>query len=570
MTLKAKKHTLGIMVDGRDLRIAHLGWQGGEITIFSIDQITMPHRLGKAGEPDITVEQEGESAFGLESDTSVTNGFGEELEGDVSGVLVSLLGKYPMKKLQLAVNIPDNQVSFHQFKDDFGLKGKALLQRLRSAINLPASDRSEDAMLDVFKSPDGGLTAVAFGGNIPLVETLLDIRSFLPGGKLRFAAIEANEIALVNLARVTLDLTAGETNVLVHIGRESSNLIVLKGDRPPSFQTIHQGYSSEKVCNTLFSRILLEQEESDVPEINRIILAGEIGLTRATEFFTKQFPEVEVKPIAVDPLNTSQISADDLAFLPKFAIPISMAWDALDRKNDRFVRLDLMPDAIRNFQKVFTIAWHGFVMLGLLFLLMVGLSYGTLARRAAIDNLNHSIQQKQETISSLQSDLMRVGLLQDQIENYESNLRFLDKYIVDPGKWSRLFSKLAKDFDSVGKIWAQQIESVPQGFRIVGKSQYRLPIPRLAYLLPNPNLKRVVRMVTGEGEMTYEFEMTAGIPQPPSPPSEGAPASASTTVTGTAGMADGKWALEQTGTNVNPKKPASAMPDTKRKTSEKP
>ncbi len=517
--LGARKHALGIMLDGTDLRVAHLGWKRGKITVFAVEQITLPRQLDTPKELEVSTENVVTSAFGITPDSLITNGLDDDQAGDVSGMLVNFLGKYPLKKMQLAVNIPDNQVSFHQFKDDFGLKGKALRQRLRGTIPIPPSDRPENAMLDVFKSPEGGLTAAVFGGSIPLVENLMDLHSFLPNRSLRFTLIDTNEMALVNLARAALDLTADEVTVLVYIGREFSSIIVLKGDHPLSFvQAIHEGYESDKVCNTLFSRILLEQEEADLPEIQRIILTGEISSTNANDFFTKQFPEVKVEPIAFDPLDISQLESEDTAVLPNFAIPIAMAWETLDRKNPRFLHLDLMPDSIRNFQKFFMIAWHGFAMLGLIFVLMVGLSYQSLVRWSAIDNLEHFIQQKQVTLVAIQKDLARVGLLQEQIENLEANLHFVDSQIVDPDKWSRLFTKLSKDFASVTRIWAEHIESIPQGFRIVGKSQFRIPVAHLAYLLPDADLRRVIRTVSEKGELTYEFETTAGIPQPEAPP----------------------------------------------------
>lgn len=513
-----RKQVLGIMLDGTDLRVAHLGWKRGKIAVFGIEKISLPRPLGSVRQQDMVVETRVDSAFGISPDAMMTDNLDDDQSGDVSGMLVNVLGKYPLKNLKLAVNIPDNQVSYHQFKDDFGLKGRALRQRLRGTIPLPPSDRPENATLDVFRSPEGGLTAAAFGGSIPLVESLMNLQSFFPSGALKFSLIETNEMALVNLARVTLDLKADEVTVLVYIGLEFSNIIVLQGDHPLAFvQAIHKGYKSDDVCKTLFARILLEQQEANLPEIHRVVLAGEITATKATEFFTQQFSDLKVEPMMFEKLDISELQPDVAAALPHFAIPIAMAWETLDRKNRRFLHLDLMPDAIRDFQKFFLIAWHGFVMLGLIFVLIVGLSYQTLTRWAAIDNLEYFIQQKQETLVSLQSDLARIGLIQEQIDNLQKNLDFVNREIKDPEKWSRLFVKLAGDFASVKRIWADRIESIPKGFKIIGNSQYRIPVSKLAYLLPDADLQRSIRTVSEKGELTYEFETLASIPQPESP-----------------------------------------------------
>jgi len=545
LKINPKKQALGITLDGRDLRIAHLGRQDGKIVIYSFDQITLPHRLGISEDDEVSVEYEDSGGLGFKSESLSSGGFDNESE-DASSVLLNFFSRYPMRDLPLAVNIPEGQAFFQTHKDDFGLKGKTLKKQIWKELNLPADASHEFVTLDLIKSPSGELTSVLFSGNIPLIEALIDLRGFFPGGILKFTLIEPNEIALINLARSTLDFEEDEISVLVYIGREFSSLTLLEGDHPISFvQAIHEGYHSEGVCQTLFSRILLEQEDADQPVIHRIVLAGEIRVTRAYEYFTKQFPEVQVEPIDVGDLDVSLLNNDDLVLFPNYALPIALAWETLEPDNPRFLHLKLIPDSIRKIQKFFQIAWHGVAMLILIFVLMVGMSYRTLVRLSAINNLDHSIKTKQETLDALQSDLSRIGLMQEQIENYESNLRFLDTHIVDPSKWSRLFTKLAEDFENTEDIWMESITSNSSGFNFVGRSLFRKRIPKLSYLLPNADLKRVTRMITENGEMTYQFEITAGVP-PAELTAEELAAQGGTTVKQTAGASDGAWAIENT------------------------
>ncbi|RJP74396.1 MAG: outer membrane protein assembly factor BamD, partial [Candidatus Zixiibacteriota bacterium] len=203
-----------------------------------------------------------------------------------------------------------------------------------------------------------------------------------------------------------------------------------------------------------------------------------------------------------------------IAIFPNFAVPVALAWEALDRRNSRFLHTDLMPPAVRDAQKFFKVAWHGFALLGVVFGGMVLLSYQGLSRWSEIKSHQESIRLKQSTIESLQPEVMLVHQLQGEISLYRSNLDFLDSLIVDPGKWSRLFAELSKDFKIVNKIWIEDIQSDSSGFTLIGKSVSRDRIPQLSYLLPQTNLKRVTRVVSEEGEITYEFEITAKIPTP--------------------------------------------------------
>jgi hypothetical protein len=127
---------------------------------------------------------------------------------------------------------------------------------------------------------------------------------------------------------------------------------------------------------------------------------------------------------------------------------------------------------------------------------------------------------KQSSIQALGPQLTYVRQIQTQLSNYSSNTTFLDSLIVDPGKWSRLFEKLAKDFQAVNRLWIDKIKSDPQGFTMIGRSLARDRIPRLAEGFNGVDLKRVTRVISGGGETAYEFEMTAIQPPPLPPPTD--------------------------------------------------
>jgi TolA-binding protein len=515
------KQVLGAFVDGRDLRLAHLGWEHGEIVIHALESVTLQHRMGKIRAVKTPAamghDSDGKDVFGLEDQVMAPDGvFDEdESEGDVSSALINIFSKYPLAKLKLAVNSPEGQTTYYSFEDDFKLKGKKLLKRLREEIGPLAGGSVDSCLLDHFTAPSGELTAVVFEGSIPLVEELLEVKSFLQGGAPFFALVQSNELALVNLARVALDLPETGHSALVYIGADFSRVIILKGEHPLSFvQPIHEGYTSPQVCQTIFSKILLEQEEAGLPEIENLLLAGEVGMTHAFDFFSHQFPDAKVQSFTPGPLNVNALKPEEIAVFPNFAIPVALAWQTLQPKNKRFIPTDLLPPTIKEAQKYFRIAWHGIILLGFVFSCIALLSYQGLVQRRDIQKLQTSIRQKQESLESLQPELTVLNQIQGQVSNYRTNLEFLDSLIVDPGKWSRLFAKLTQDFSAVSDIWIEDIKSDPQGFTMIGKALARDRIPKMAVGFEGSQLKRVTRTKAESGDLTYEFEMTANVPAP--------------------------------------------------------
>jgi len=516
----SRDQVLGVMVDGRELKIAHLAKQGAEIAILNLETVSLHHRLGKIKTPATLTsnpaEEAGKDIFGFEEAAQKTEAMFESPteEGDVSSLLINAFGKYLEQRIPLAVNVPEGQATYYSFESNFGLKGKKLRQRLREEISPLAGGSLDRAMLDCFQSASGALNAVVSEGSIPFIDELMEVRNFLPTPPV-IRSVSANEIALVNLTRMSLELKPDEITALIYVGSDFSRIIMLRGDQPISFlQTIREGYQTPQICQTLFSKILLEQEEAGLSEVHQIALTGEVGVPHAHDFFTKQFPEARVHLVTPGILNTQLITAEQIAIFPNYAIPVALAWEVLDRKDPRFIRMDLVPQSLREGQRSFKVAWHGFALLGAIFGLMLLLSYQGLSRWSHIRSLDKSISRHQKEIELLQPDLTYIGQLQAQISDYSQNLNFMDSLIVDPGKWSRLFGKLMHDFKSVNQIWIENIKSDSGGFTMVGKTLFRNRVPKLADCLPRTDLKRVTRVISENGEVTYEYELTAGIPAP--------------------------------------------------------
>ncbi len=522
---------LGVMVDGADLRIVHMGKERGEIVVYSMESTTLPTRLGKLrpsevaqpaaaveGDDDIFGFDEAEAAspeHGFEEDTETEGG--SQLE-DVSASLINIFAKYPLNNTRIAVNIPEGQATYYSFESNFGLGGRKLQKRLNEEIAPLTGGTLETAVTDHFSNESGGLTVVVSEGNIPLIEEFIEIKNFLAGGTPYVCQVNSNEISLINMVRTTLDPPEDQITAVIYIGADFSRAVIMKGGDPISFiQSIREGYNSRQVCKTLFSKILLEQEESGLPEINKIVLAGEIGMTRAHEFFTKQFPDAEVHPITPGNLDTSNLKSEELAIFPNFAIPISMAWEELDKKHPKFIRTRLMPRFVKDSQKPMRVAWHGFGLLGVIFACVALLSYQGISRQGRINAASQSIKQKQEAINALQQDIAYVNQLQEQLAQGKSNLAFLEAVVLDADKWSRLFDKLTNDFKSVNNIWVDKVTSTPEGFLLVGRSLTRDRVPALAAGFPGVHLNQVSRVISEAGEQVYEFDFDAQIPPPITP-----------------------------------------------------
>ena len=91
----------------------------------------------------------------------------------------------------------------------------------------------------------------------------------------------------MNLVRMNYDLQPQDVSVVIYVGVEFTRLIFMRGDHFYQFAPIlGEGYDSPNLQNTVYSRLLLEQDNLAIPRINRIILAGESQRIGFKEFLT--------------------------------------------------------------------------------------------------------------------------------------------------------------------------------------------------------------------------------------------------------------------------------------------
>ncbi|MFH1862417.1 MAG: hypothetical protein ABH878_06340, partial [bacterium] len=201
----SEKEVISVAVDGTDLLIAHMGKSRGELIIHSLEQVTLPRRITVSSPVKSLPTGEAVSAdgdvFGIEdSEEPMDRGFAdsESEEHDISGILVNVFSRFPLKKAQIAVNIPEGFTSYYTFENDSGLKGKKLVKHIREEVLKLSGGIHSAAIINHIRLESGGITAVVSEGNSPLITELLDIKKFLPGMP-RFCLVEPNELALVNL-----------------------------------------------------------------------------------------------------------------------------------------------------------------------------------------------------------------------------------------------------------------------------------------------------------------------------------------------------------------------------------
>jgi Tfp pilus assembly protein PilN len=515
------KVALGVFVDGLDVKLAHLSRSGKRVYLRDLKKMTLVRRL----EEEQMLESSGglggdvEDAFNL-STTTIGEGTLEDRGADSNAsVILGLLGEYPRQKYQLSYSISEPVIFYHTLESDGGLKGEKLKTRIIEDLQNLRSIKPEREAVSYFKTEENTILAIVREDGLQLINIFREIKTFLGGRIPKIPTIGSADIALINLIRMNYYFSEDEISILVYVGIEFSRIIFLRGTHFLHFApVIGEGFESPMLQNTLYSRILLEQDNLAIPHIHRIILAGHYGEIDLKTMLGPQFTDIEIEPIRLSNLEISTYEAEgDLGDIEmkiaEYAIPIATAWAILDPTNKLLYSVDLLPKSIKEEQKVFRVAWHGFLVLVLIFLSTLFLTSRIAERNRDIGAMQEGLKVKQAQLVENQRMQTQIDSLEIQMRRYTTSLALFDSLVPGSDRWSKNVSSIANGIEDISSSWITSFRSTPAGGTIInGFSVYRARIPRIVSLFGEAAVLRKVTVQKIREKIVYEFEIE--VPKP--------------------------------------------------------
>ncbi|MBN1540773.1 hypothetical protein JW992_01415, partial [candidate division KSB1 bacterium] len=509
------KQALGIAVNGRQVRIAHLVRDNKSIAVSFLESTTLLADLENPAATPLTRDQrsgseEAEELFGFEQQNRHTEtGFNSPSVQENANVLFALMKKFTARRIPIAFNIPAGMVSYQELNTTLDYDKNVFKGNLLKKIGQWKSGFNSLENVQVLERSDGTLINVAL--NLPQTPTLLSvleqINSFV-SGNLIFSAMTPNEVALCNLARKSYQFNDNkEINIIIQIESEFSRIIFMRGRDLLSVAPIITEPASGEIDRIICSKIHFELDNQNITQVANILLASQATNNDSKEFFEDQFPQSRVGFIVSQPLAeyiANQFSREDLS---EYAVPLSLAWEVLAPSRDAsFTDINLLPHTIIDRQRSLKLSAVGYILLLLLGVGAFGFTWQILAKRLEISQLKRQNSHFEEQIRNNQETVDRVHKLEREINNLGQSLALSDSL----GKgFDDILSFLDKANASVQKtesVWIEKIDKNPTGFTLFGNAMQRKNIP----IFSNTVGESIVRKVTRQdidGRPVYSFEM---------------------------------------------------------------
>ena len=523
------KTAVGVFVDGLSMKYVQLSMKGEEVSLRDFKTVAL---VEKFEEKEIEAEAEQEDAgFGdLNAEEAFGGGEsltpeGEEEAGSNSTVLLGLLNDLRGGKFTLNYALSEPAVTYQEFETDFGLKGSKLKARLIEELSATRSVPPVMDSLDMIVGQQGGLLSVIREDGLQLYDLLSEIRPFMGNDTPNLQVIDSSDIAIMNCVRTSYPLEEEEVTVIVYVGHDFSRIIFMRGTEYMHFAPIiSEGQESPNIENTLYSRILLEQDNIALTRMDRILLAGEAHKVSLLEALEPQFAGSQIEYLKIEGLSTADYESEALGdVLSEYAVPLMTAWKALDTKKESFYQTNLIPNAILEGQKVFKLAWHGYLAAAAIIFSIAFFYNGILEQSQDIRRAREELSQKQLRLADLEMFQARKDVLQGDINRYFAATTTYDSLAPGGDRWSRILHYLATSVEDLNSMWLYKIgpDLTNRNHSLIsGRSIYRTRIPRIASIFERATLKEV-RTKEVRDKVVYEFDIIVekvdknDIPEPP-------------------------------------------------------
>lgn len=500
----ASRSALGLYADGLDLKVAQVVRHGSRMVLLDLHNAKLAQKLEVATQA---------MAAGFESSAETIDltqqSFQEAPEREAnSAIITEIFNRYRKRKSVLALSIGDPYVFYHPIEVPGKQKPEKIIAKIIDELQATRSGVVRDQIQLLSTTVESGYVGVVREQDIPALDLIMSAKPFLGPSMPKIAFVESSDIALVNLVRNNYPLRVDEVTVIVYVGMEYTRLIFMRGRGLFNIAPIiGEGADSFSVQNTIYSRILLGQDNLSLPRIDRVILCGECKNFDIKGFLSSLLVGAEVDYLQLTRVDSSQLPAGGSDLIPQYAVPIASAARAVAGKTRTYYVANLTPPRILEGQKIFKLAWHGLILSLFVFGSTFYFTYDFATNESEVSKVRSDVVMKRVQAAEVEALRSRDADVQSQFGKYSNAGTILDALIPNTERWSSLMSSLSQTVQGVGGLWLTDVHQINDAtYSIAGYSVYRDRIPRFAMLYPGSVLKKVV-IADIRGKTVYDFQI---------------------------------------------------------------
>lgn len=319
--------------------------------------------------------------------------------------------------------------------------------------------------------------------------------------------IDTIEFALAEYISKTTNLTEQDRSAVVLFSHNYTKIFFMKGKSIENIlPTIHTGSKSTKICETAFSKILYEFDFKGIDSPQTIILAGEVDQVQAETFFVDKFPNLNIIKLET---NESFLAPNIQVLAGKtspYSVATALAVKSLQSNKLRTYKQNYLPKRIKERQSQFVVAWHGFAMMGILFLTILFLFTQNLRILNSINKTKKSLNQTNLELANLKNVEHDVDSIRLEISNIEKGAALIDSLGRERTRWSPSIESFSEAFKAIGSFSINKFVSVSKEKMVVEIELSNLKqVAELERFIEKSKVLSVLNKITDEKEEIHQL-----------------------------------------------------------------
>ncbi len=465
------KLALGLYIDGLTIKAALVSQEKGFMRVERLDTFKLFDSLEQQEEDkskkkkydsiDQSISENDEEPFGFDHEESFQQAVDvAQARGNVD-VVIEMFATMLPQGCPIAFNLSNANVFYKTLYTSTQVSTSKLKKLVWKELNDDSKVEINYQNIGVIKHDDKSCLGMMH--NDPLIFINLVIEAFRLSARQAspISLIDSLEFSLAEYLSRTVEFESDERLAVIYFSQNYSKVFFTKGSQITYvLPTIHTGVKSSKVCEIVFSKMLYELDFKGLQAPQKIILAGELEQAKADEYFKEKFPN----------LHTIRLDANESTLAPEvrnladrtssYAVAIGLAMKSLTPNKFKKYSQNFLPKRVRDKQSQFVVAWHGFAMMGVLFVTILFLFLQNV-------KLNQSVQETRVSLNAINDELFaladverHVDSLRMKINNIETGTSLIDSLSGETTRWTPLIEAFSDAFEKLGFFSVNKFVSV--------------------------------------------------------------------------------------------------------------
>lgn len=484
-----------IYFEGNDSKIALFSGNEGSLSmikaasfrcspVYADIQVPVTQETGKAQAEMLRLEQINE----------------EVPENSLAGQLSGFLKEEDLKKTKFVVIL--TEPALHYQKMEAGMD---------SGNSLPVHPKAniDSRGIEYIRLSDNSQMAIYLSGRFNFMNVFANISRNLNQKRLNILSVKSAEISLAGHVSENKGFTAGETSLILYVGKDYTKMLFTEGRRLRTIaQTLQMGKESAGFYSAISSKIFLAMDHEGIAKLDNIVVCGEDHSEKLLEMLVGNYKQTAVS--VFEPSGHGDILAEGNAaeLASEFAVPIAAAHEAFLESDKQSSGINLLPESVRQEQKLFHFKWYDYSVIALIFLSVFYLSFSIVSSQSSIKALNSRLVTLEIMDSERRELREQIDLLQEKLVRYEEMSEMLDAHSQDYAVWSGVLKSISDFAGKGGDMWITNLTLEPsKSVKAAGFSFNRKTVTRLAGQYESSLINSVVFEPIKE-EVAYKYDIT--------------------------------------------------------------